>query len=176
MATRNYTWGILTSGLLSIFFYQHLADDTNGEPHHILSCSPPVYVDAAHPSLFSLCAATLLLDAQDPRGLVPRPISVRIALEPYPYPPTGSPSNATRSKISQHGGSGREHRGRLACDVSGGNTPVEVDFDFQLSSYVISFYTTLYYAFLLMLLTRFVLTVLHTPRPVRSISMAYLSL
>ena len=127
MATRNYTWGILTSGLVSIFFYRHLADDTNGEPHHILSCSPPVYVDAAHPSLFSLCAATLLLDAQDPRGLVPRPISVRIALEPYPYPPTATPSDATRSKISQRGGSGREHRGRLACDVSGGNTPVEVD-------------------------------------------------
>jgi hypothetical protein len=55
---------------------------TAAGPHHILSCYTLVYGDATHPYLFSLFV-TLLLDAQDPRGLVPRPISVRITLEPY---------------------------------------------------------------------------------------------
>lgn len=75
MATRNLTWGILTSGLVSIFFYRHVALDTNGEPRHILSCSELVYIDAARPSLFFLRAATLL-GALDPHALVPRPVGV----------------------------------------------------------------------------------------------------
>jgi hypothetical protein len=107
MATRNLTWGILTSGLASIFFYRHIVLDTNGEPHHILSCSDLVYIDAAHPSLFFPRAATLL-GTQDPRALVLRPVSLIIILQPYPLPPTESAGEATCSKIGRHGGS-RNH-------------------------------------------------------------------
>jgi hypothetical protein len=67
--------GNSTQGLACIFFYRHIAPDTNGEPHHIFSCSELVYIDAARPSLFSLCAAALL-GAQDSRALVPRPVSM----------------------------------------------------------------------------------------------------
>jgi hypothetical protein len=75
MATRELTWGILTSGLVSIFFHRHVADDTKGEPHHILSCSDPIENDAKHPSLFALCAATLL---GGPGALAVRPVSLKI--------------------------------------------------------------------------------------------------
>ncbi len=104
MATRDLTWGILTSGLVSIFFFRLVAPDINGEPHHILSCSELVYIDAAGPSLISLCVATLL-GAQEPQALVPRPVSVRITLQPYPLPPTASASKTTRSNIGRHRGS-----------------------------------------------------------------------
>jgi len=83
MATKDLTWGILTSGLVSMFFYRHIAPDINGEPHHILSCSELIYIDAARPSLLSLCAATLL-GAEDPHASDPRPVSMRITLQPYP--------------------------------------------------------------------------------------------
>jgi hypothetical protein len=105
MAARSLTWGILTSSLASIFFHRRIAPDTNGESHHILSCSELVYINAAHPSLFSLCATTLL-GAQDPRALVPGPVDLRITLQPYPLPPTASAGDAARrSKIGRHGGS-----------------------------------------------------------------------
>ena len=103
MATRDLTWGILTSGLVSIFFHRHVAPDANGESHHILSCSELVYCNADHPSLFSLCAATLL---GGPDALVVRPVSMRITLQPHPLPPpTASSSKATRSvPRTGHGG------------------------------------------------------------------------
>jgi hypothetical protein len=47
MATKDLTWGILTSGLVSMFFYRHIAPDINGDLHHILSCPELVYIDAA---------------------------------------------------------------------------------------------------------------------------------
>jgi hypothetical protein len=99
MATKGLTWGILTSGLVSMFFYRHVAPDANGAPHHILSFSELVYIDATGPSLISLCAATLL-GAQDPHTgtLIPRPVSVKITLRPYPIPQTASASNATRHR------------------------------------------------------------------------------
>ena len=85
---------LLTSAraLASIFFYRYVAPGANGELHHILSCSEPVYSDADHPSLSSLCATTLL---GSPRTLVVRPVSLRINLQPYPLLPTASPRKAT---------------------------------------------------------------------------------
>ena len=122
MATKDLTWGILTSGLVSMFFYRHVAPDINGDPHHILSCSELVYIDAARPSLFSLCVATLL-GAEDPHALDPRPVSVSITLQPYRLPATASASKATCSNIGRHRGS-RNHpkstqtpRGSTSRDV-----------------------------------------------------------
>lgn len=98
MSTQNFTWGILTSSVISILFHRHMATDTNGEPHHIISCSDPVYLDSANPSLFSLCAATLL-GIQDPHALDTEPVSAEITLQPYTFPLAARPSNATRSKF-----------------------------------------------------------------------------
>lgn len=103
MAMRELTWGILTSGLVSIFFHRHVAHDTNGEPHHVLSCSDPIYSDAKYPSLFSLCATTLL---GNPETLVVRPLSSRGALQPYliPLPLAAIPSSVIHSKACRHRG------------------------------------------------------------------------
>jgi hypothetical protein len=125
MVEKNLTWGILTSGLASIFFHRHVVPDEKHEPHHILSCSDMVYVDATSSSLFSLCAATLL-GADDP--LVVRPVSVR-TVQPYPLDEAASPSEATRSKIGRPRGgrnnpkstarvsSARNPRGSTSTDV-----------------------------------------------------------
>src|SRR5713101_7811929 len=101
MATKNLNWGILTSGLASMFFLRHEAVDTNGEFHHILVCSELVNCDATGPSLFSLCAATLL---GRPDGLVVRPTSKRFTLRPYSLPRTVSTSTVTRSNVGRHRG------------------------------------------------------------------------
>lgn len=115
MATRDLTWGILTSGLVSIFFYRHVAPDINGDPHHILSCSELVYIDATGPSLFSLCAATLL-GAEDPHALDPKPVIVRITLQPYPFPST---ANTGRHRGScNYPKSTQNPRGSTSRDVS----------------------------------------------------------
>lgn len=98
MSTKNFTWGIFTSSVISIFFHRHVAADTNGETHHIISCSDPVNVDSTHPSLFSLCAATLL-GTQDPHALDTEPVSAEITLQPYTFFPAARPSNSTCFKV-----------------------------------------------------------------------------
>jgi hypothetical protein len=113
MITRNLIWGILTSGLDSILFYRHIVRDANEEPHHILSCSEVVHVDATSPSLFSLCAAMLLLDAAS----APRPMSMRNTLQPYSIPSTAGPSRATRSNMPQ-GRGGRAHGRRIDSSLA----------------------------------------------------------
>jgi hypothetical protein len=104
MVSNNLTWGILTSGLVSIFFHRHEVPDINGESHHVLSCSKPVYVDAARPSVFSLCAA-MLLGAHDARAFSLRLPSTRFTVQPYSLPQAASPSEATRSHTRRHRGS-----------------------------------------------------------------------
>ena len=123
MATRNFSWGILTSGLVTIFFHRHVVRDSLGEPHHILSCSEPVYVDAIGPSIFSLCAVTLL-GAEDPQVLNPRPVRLKFTVPLYDLPPAASPSMATRSRIGRHRGS-HSHPGPSSAPNPGSSTLAE---------------------------------------------------
>jgi hypothetical protein len=113
-----------------MFFFRYEAPDTNGDLHHILLCSELVYCDAISPSLFSLCATTLL---GQPDGLVVKS-STRstFTLQPYQLPPTAGGRPATGSNVSRQRGERRSpaptagpstgtrskvagHRGRHNC-------------------------------------------------------------